>query len=489
MSFKANTFAKKLALSELCTLLSTSRGDLHIFAVLALLLVLSGCHLQTRPDLARLYETRQLTADQPPVILIPGIMGSRLAREDGKEIWVGSTAKLLTSSFPELALPVNGAARQEEYPVLHPTRLTDKLAGKDFYASIVQVLESAGHYRPGKLGSPPPAGQRQYYEFAYDWRQDNVVTAKNLSKLIDQIRVDYHNPDLQVDIIAHSMGGLVTRYYLRYGSDDVLDTNAFTPNYTGAGRVRRVALLGTPNLGSAGPLHAFITGLRLGLGSVEPEVLATFPSVYELFPHPLNTWVIDIHGEPIESDLFDVQTWQQYRWSIFDPKVKARILSRHSDPMKGAAYYKALQEDFAYRLERARRFVWSLTIPLEKTPWDIRVFGGDCTLTPARILLEEVDGQSLTRLWPREVARPVAGVSYEKLMLEPGDGSVTKASLLARDSLDPGIPRHRYSYFPVSGEMFLCEQHDQLSTNITFQDNLLQYLLSRDAIPNPSLIK
>ena len=31
------------------------------------------------------------------------------------------------------------------------------------------------------------------------------------------------------------------------------------------------------------------------------------------------------------------------------------------------------------------------------------------------------------------------------LMIEPGDGSVTKASLLARDSLDPARPRHRWS--------------------------------------------
>ncbi len=28
--------------------------------------------------------------------------------------------------------------------------------------------------------------------------------------------------------------------------------------------------------------------------------------------------------------------------------------------------------------------------------------------------------------------------------------------------------------------MFFCEQHDRLSTNISFQDNLLQYLLSTD---------
>ncbi|MBE9548103.1 MAG: hypothetical protein IMF09_01755 [Proteobacteria bacterium] len=65
-------------------------------------------------------------------------------------------------------------------------------------------------------------------------------------------------------------------------------------------------------------------------------------------------------------------------------------------------------------------------------------------------------------------------------MLEPGDGTVTKASLLARDSLDPSIPRHKYSYFPLAYPIFLCEDHETLTTNAGFRDNLLQALLSTD---------
>ena len=65
-------------------------------------------------------------------------------------------------------------------------------------------------------------------------------------------------------------------------------------------------------------------------------------------------------------------------------------------------------------------------------------------------------------------------------MLEPGDGTVTKASLLARDSLDPAVPRHKYSFFPMEYAFFLCEKHDQLTANINFHDNLLHILLSID---------
>ena len=112
------------------------------------------------------------------------------------------------------------------------------------------------------------------------------------------------------------------------------------------------------------------------------------------------------------------------------------------------------------------------------------VFGGDCRYTPARIVVEEVDGESLVRLWPDQIRHPVTDVDYHRLMLEPGDGVVTKASLLTRMSIDPTRPRHRYTNFPLDYAFLLCERHDRLAANTSFQDNLLDALLKADA---PSL--
>jgi hypothetical protein len=102
-------------------------------------------------------------------------------------------------------------------------------------------------------------------------------------------------------------------------------------------------------------------------------------------------------------------------------------------------------------------------------------------MTPARLLVEEVDGISEVRLYPDEIKNREPGIDYDTLMLEPGDGTVTKASLLARESLDPSVPRHKYSFFPIAYPIFLCELHDRLTSNIIFQDNLLHSLLSQDA--------
>ena len=138
-----------------------------------------------------------------------------------------------------------------------------------------------------------------------------------------------------------------------------------------------------------------------------------------------------------------------------------------------------LQRFFAYRLERARRFMWALSTPEPETPIRYVLFGGDCTLTPARLLLEPEGDQLMTRLNPPEIHRPIAGVRYDELMLEPGDGRVTKPSFLARETLDPSTEQSEDSFIPVAYWFFLCEDHVQLTNNINFQDNLLNVLLTR----------
>ena len=59
-------------------------------------------------------------------------------------------------------------------------------------------------------------------------------------------------------------------------------------------------------------------------------------------------------------------------------------------------------------------------------------------------------------------------------MIEPGDSSVTKASLLAMDSLAPDATR---GDFPIAWSVFVCERHVNLPANVTFQDNLLNIVL------------
>jgi pimeloyl-ACP methyl ester carboxylesterase len=435
--------------------------------VVLTLALMAGCGEAPRPDLARLYRVAGM--DAAPVILIPGAFGSRLRdRASGDEVWPGPWWRILFSSYADLALEFDSVTLQAQPSKLEANGIAEQVFGRDFYRPIVETLTRHGGYAPGVIGQPARKGERRLYVLAYDWRQDNVASAKALHELIEAIRRDYADPTLRVDLVAHSMGGLVARYYLRFGTRDVLDGTPQQVTMAGSASVRKLVLLGPPNLGSAGSLHAFISGQRVGLWNrIAPRTLATLPSGFQLFPHPLTHWLIGLDGQPRDEELFDAATWQRHGWSIFAPDAA---------PPPDAQR----QRLFAHHLERGRRMAWMLSVAEPVSPIRYVLFGGDCHLTPARLLVERTpDGRDATRLLPSEIQAPRPGLDYEELMLEPGDGRVTKPSLLARETLDPSAPQHEDSFLPLAYAFFLCASHDTLTANINFQDNLLNVLLTR----------
>ena len=454
-----------------------------------LVVLLTACSA-AQPNLSSLYNDANFLKHanepvdpnyrQPPVVVIPGIVSSTLKNSDGEEVWFGPWRKTLFSQYRNLALEIDPDTLEPLPSEIVAADIPNKVLFFNFYGSLFEVLENYGGFKLTKPGTPYSKAERRYYKFAYDWRYDNVATVKKLDELIEQIRKDYKDPNLQVDFIAHSMGGLVARYYMRYGTVDVLNDNDFPVSQYGARKVRKLIQLGTPNLGSVASLYQFIEGYKKPFVNVPVDVLATLPSAYQLLPHPLNTWLINTKGRPLRRDLYDTNIWRRLEWGLFDPKVIAEIKSQYETEAEGQARVELLHRYFEKHIERARRFVWSLTVPVPDLSYSIIAFGGNCTPTPARVVVEDIDGISHFRLWPKHIKNKVEGIDYEHLMLEPGDGRVTKPSLLARHYLNPEVPRHKYSFFPLDYAFFLCHGHGALTGNINFQDNLLNVLLERE---------
>lgn len=446
---------------------------LRLFIV-AMVVILQAC-ASSRPELSTLYKTSASSGNEPPVILVHGAFGGRLCDSQGQEYWPGSFSKILFGDYGSLALPIADSSQPGAMKALEVCGLTDTVAGADFYGDIETTLTGAGGYLFTEAGNPLQGEQRRYYRYVYDWRQDNSRSAAGLDALVEQIRKDHGNQQLQVDIVAHSMGGLVTRYWLRYGGVDVLAGNDFPINNLGAEKTRKVILVGTPNLGSNSALQQILEGADFGINEIASEVLLTYPSAYQLMPHPIVDSVLGTNGEPLRRDIYDVDIWRALHWGPFNPAVRERLASQNwSEEQLGA-----LEAYVGVQLERARRFVWSLTTKNDGQRQELIIFGGDCVPTPARILIEDIADESHVRLWPDEVKLALDNVEYQSIMLEPGDGAVTKASLLARTALDPSIPRHRYSDFPLDYAVMFCGDHADLPGNLTFQDNLLHILLSR----------
>lgn len=460
---------------------------LRLWSLILLGALLVACVTQPvgkQPDLKRLYEISRISSAkhfQPPVVIIHGALGSKLRmRHSEQEIWPGSISKMIFGDYDSLRLKINPDTLEPDFSDSEAYALFEQAGGKDYYGRILRTLSAAGSYHPSQPGLANPQGESRVYVFVYDWRQDLTKSAARLDQFIQRIRLDYGMAELKVDIVAHSMGALVTRYFLRYGSTDVLDDPQPRGNFSGMKKVRKVVLIGAPNLGSVSGLQQFLIGFKVGTGHITTEALATMPSSYQLLPHPDRDWMVSPDGSRDPHSLYDMQTWRSFHWSIFDPAVRDDIRSRFKSDAEANRYLSVLDRYFEKRLRRARQFHRAISIPMENSPVRYIVFGGDCKLTPARCLIETVKGKVVIRLYPENIVNNVKGIDYEKLMLEPGDGRVTKPSLLARNALDPSMQGRDPDIFPLAYSLFLCEEHSQLTGNINFQDNLLNVLLLQE---------
>lgn len=438
--------------------------------LLTLAVLAGGClSFNKRPDLDLLYRSSHLNDNSTPVIIIPGLMGTTLVNGKGEEVWPKSVGNIAFSRFDDIALDENKDIR--------PGGLFDALAGVDFYGTLIATLEKAGRYQKGEPGTPVVnKSRRRYYVFLYDWRKSNFDAVNQLHVLVEQIRHDYGKPDLQVDIIAHSNGGLIARYYLQYGPQDAASRIKPTPWNEGDSRIRRIAMLGTPNLGSVVSVGRLYNGFRLGLREIPPHILSYFATPFETLPNPKANAFIDANGTTVDLDIYDVSLWHKNRWSVFNEAVRQQVRREYPDAERRLAL---LDERFIGNLENGRHFQSALAVPLSDSRVQFAVFGGDCELTASRAVVESAGNGNGLRLafQESEIAGKRRNVDYARLMQAPGDGLVTRESQLARASniyLNQSMDR---DLFPVSQTMFFCEKHDRLTSNPYFQNNLLYFIL------------
>jgi hypothetical protein len=261
------------------------------------------------------------------------------------------------------------------------------------------------------------------------------------------------------------------------------------PWQEGPQRVRRLVMLGTPNLGSVKSVERLLYGMRIGLRVIPVEVMATIATPFEALPHPWLQPIVDAQGRAVTLDLYDPEEWRQRQWSVYSPAVIARVRESAATPEAGEAAVAELQAAFVHHLARARRFLLALSRPMPAGV-DAAVFGGDCELTAARALLAENGPESELIFRPAETARSrlgrnelpdraAAGIDYEILLTEPGDGLVTRTSQLARAPGPNGETGPDFHFFRNPQTVFLCESHHALTSNPNFQDNLLYFLLAR----------
>jgi pimeloyl-ACP methyl ester carboxylesterase len=212
------------------------------------------------------------------IVLLPGISGSALAK-DGKEIWGLSSGALwsaLTSggnTIRELTLGEDDPEADDLHDGITATRLIPDLHmipglwKIDGYSATTASLTQEFNLRRNE----------NYFDFPYDWRRDNRVSARRLAQKaqtwLKAWRSSSGNDKAKLILIGHSMGGVVARYFL-----EVLG---------GWRDTRTLITFGTPYRGSLNAVGYVANGYAKGIGPLRVDfskTIRTFTALYQLLP-------------------------------------------------------------------------------------------------------------------------------------------------------------------------------------------------------------
>lgn len=225
------------------------------------------------------------------IVQLPGIAGSVLAGPDGRSIWDVSARRIGHAVIQPEVLSM------EQHPELVPTRLINTttlippvlvMPGYDGMLHHLRTHFGAGltitDYQPGVA---VPANT-DVLRVPYDFRR----SVREAAELLDRAVYDALGPPAgngrKVVVLAHSMGGLVARYWV-----GPLD---------GWRYCHALLTLGTPHRGAPRALDWLFNGVPIGRWR-HPDatrVLRGWPSMYELLPQYPAVWHRSGLLEPID---------------------------------------------------------------------------------------------------------------------------------------------------------------------------------------------
>jgi hypothetical protein len=446
------------------------------------------------PDLGGLYNQAAQAGDdfRNPVIVIPGILGSRLQdRETGRVVWgafLGTYADPRTPDGARLiALPMAagrplGDLRDAVEPAGALDRLRVSLLGlpveQHAYLYVLRAL-GVGGYRDQDLGRGGlDYGSRHFtcFQFAYDWRRDNAENARRLHEFILDRRAyvaaelkrrhGIDRPDVRFDLVAHSMGGLLARYYLRYGPAPLPGDGTLPPlTWEGARHVDRAVLIATPNGGAAQSLIELVQGTRLAfvLPRYAPAVVGTMPALYQLLPRARHGAVVEAAGpgqpgRPL--DVLDPAVWARLGWGLAAPDQEPVLRWLLPDVPDAAARRRIALDHLGKALARARQFHAALDAPAVPPPGlGLHLFAGDARPTPAVLEANPATGQLAVRA------------------TAPGDGTVLRTSAVMDERVGRAWTPGLVSPIGWTDVTFLFSDHLALTRDPAFTDNVLFRLL------------
>jgi len=228
------------------------------------------------------------------IVFIPGYKGSFL-RESDTTLWLNFASLFKSDAF---SLNYSEERTVQAYKILDRLPLPFGLY-KDFYYDFLQNLADQ-------------LPNRRIDAFAYDWRLSLMDNIHSLSSFVTQLR---REGVTEFDFIAHSLGGVLLSYYLKYGSQDPKYCEA---NMTHTEGFNNIFFAGVPFSGTIKGFRDINFGERVLFNRqlLQKEVVRTFPLAYQIFPQAQD-FILDEKTKK-KIDIFDLDNWKQYDFSGFN---------------------------------------------------------------------------------------------------------------------------------------------------------------------------
>lgn len=235
---------------------------------------------------------------KPPVIVVPGITATSL--KDFYPTKAETVWEALNRDYRRVALHPDDLRLEQTQPAMVRADLPFEVPYGEYVRELRHDL------------SPSQDRPRPVFLFPYDWRKPLRVLVGELADFVEEVvartallrhylrgQSRYSREGGLVDMVGHSMGGLLVAGYLA--------------REAAARRVRKVVTLGTPFGGSFEAVLRIVTGTAELEGgapsSREREVARLTPSLYHLIPEQ----GVRVAPGPsrLPTSLFHVDLWQK----------------------------------------------------------------------------------------------------------------------------------------------------------------------------------